>query len=232
MIQEIKTNSNCQTCLFKQVVMQYLTNEQFELIYDKTIQLKFKKSETILKQGNKFTHLVFLDSGTVKFHLENESGKNIILSVAKSPILLGSSNLFNEEINLFSITALEDCSACMIDINIFKTMIHQNCGLAIKILELVSNLYKDSITNFLNLANKQVAGRVAGTLIYLSEKIYNSTEFTLILSRKEMSEFVCCSMENLIHTFSRFQKEGIIKIEEKKIFIHEMNKLKTINRVG
>jgi len=93
-------------------------------------------------------------------------------------------------------------------------------------------MFRDSILNFVSLAHKYVNGRIADILIYLSEKIYKSTEFNLTLSRKELSEFAGCSQENIIHTLTRFNKEGIIKVEGKKITIINPGKLKEVSRTG
>ena len=104
--------------------------------------------------------------------------------------------------------------------------------LALKLLELSSSMFKDSILNFINLANKHVNGKVADILIYLSEKIYKKKEFNLTLTRKEMAEFAGCSHENIIHTLTRFHKEGIIYSEGKTINILDIARLTEICRLG
>ncbi|MFA6922639.1 MAG: Crp/Fnr family transcriptional regulator [Bacteroidales bacterium] len=211
---------------------QYISDEQFETLFNSAIQLKFKKGEHLLKQNNKFTHVAYLHKGRVKFNYENEFGKNLVLTVVNSPILLGGANLFNEDTNLFSITAIEDCEACMLDVSILKKLVINNSALAIHLLEFTTSLFKSSILNFVSLVHKQVNGRIADILIYLSQKIYKSENFMLTLTRKELAEFAGCSQENVIHTLTRFHKEGIIKLEGKNIEIIDGNRLSEINRLG
>jgi CRP/FNR family transcriptional regulator, polysaccharide utilization system transcription regulator len=227
-----KMPSDCSFCLFKMVVRQYLSEDDFTQLYQNTLQLRFKKGEHILKQGNIFTHIIFLKSGRVKFNFEDETGRNLVLTVVNSPNLLGGANMFNEDLNLFSITAIEDCEVCLIDINVLKRLVMQNAGLAIKLLEFVTTMFKDSILNFVSLAHKHVNGRIADILIYLSGKIYKSDCFTITLSRKELAEYAGCSQENIIHTLSRFDKEGIISLKAKKIEILDWHKLNEISRKG
>lgn len=222
----------CEQCLFKQIIRQFINEEEFQLLYNSSIQLKYKKGETILKQNSQFSHIVFLSKGCVKFNFENEFGKNLILTIIDSPTLLGGINVFNEATNMFSIIAIEECEACLIDINVLKNLALKNSALALRLLEFSSAMFKDSILNFISLAHKHVNGRVADILIYLSRKIYKSEEFILTLTRKELAEFAGCSSENIIHTLTRFHKEGIIHSDGKRIKIQDSKRLSEISRLG
>jgi len=223
---------NCDECLFKVISCQYIKKEEFEKLQTTTTQLRFKKGEVILKQGLKANHLVFLLKGSVKFNYENENEKNLILTISKAPALIGSANIFNEGLNLFSVTAFEDCNGCLIDINILKKIALNNSTYVLKLLEIILGMFRISIFNFISLAHKQVHGRVADILIYFSQNIYQSSEFTLAQSRQEIAEFAGCSKENVIHTLRKFHEEGIIKIKGKKINILDFDKLLQISKVG
>ena len=224
--------ANCELCLFKQLVRQYISEEEFQPLYNRSIQLKYKKGENILKQGGRFTHIVYLSKGCVKFNYENEFEKKIILTIVDSPKLLGGINIFNDELNMFSITATDECEACLIDINVLKNLALKNSALALRLMEFATSMFRDSILNFISLAHKQVSGRVADILIYLSEKIYKSDKFILTLTRKELSEFAGCSQENIINTLSRFHKDGIICTNVKIIEILDKSRLAEISRFG
>jgi CRP/FNR family transcriptional regulator len=165
-------------------------------------------------------------------NFETESGKNIILTIANAPILLGGAIILNSGINIFSIIAIEECEVCLINIGILKSFVERNGKLSLTMLEFLSVMFKDSIFNFISLAHKQVNGRIADVLIYLSKTIYQSNKFTLTISRKEIAEFAGCSQENVIHTISKFHKEGIIKSEGKDIQIINWDKLAKISQVG
>ena len=224
--------TDCERCPFKQLVCEYISEKDFQFLYNSSVQLKFRRRENILKQGSRFTHIVFLSKGYVKLNYENEFGKNLILTIVDPPRLLGGINVFNDDTNMFSITAIDECEACLIDINVLKNLALKNSALALRLLEFSTSVFRDSIINFISIAHKHVNGRVADSLLYLSEKIYKSTKFILTLTRKELSEFAGCSPENIIHTLTRFHKEGIIKNEGKNITITNNKKLKEISRFG
>jgi CRP/FNR family transcriptional regulator, polysaccharide utilization system transcription regulator len=233
MLNTIDTNPfDCNSCLFKHFICQFISPQDFELLYKNTQQLRFKKNEYILKQGAKSSYMVYLSKGHVKMNFEIDSGKNIILTISNAPNLLGGAIFFNEGINIFSIIAIDDCEVCLIDVDILKSFIEKNGTLSLKLLEFLSTMLKDSIYNFVSVAHKQVNGRIADVLQYLSKKVYKSNSFTLTLTRKEVSEFAGCSQENVIHTFSKFHKEGLIRINGKDIEILDFEKLAKISKTG
>ena len=223
---------NCDDCLFRIISCQYIAPAEFENLRERSVQLRFRKGEAIFKQGARATHLAFLQKGIVKFFYEDEQEKNLILTITKSPSLLGGANIFNESVNLFSIYAVEDCELCMIDLQMLKEIALTNNKFLMKLLELVTGMFKDSILNFINLAHKQVNGRIADIILYLSASVYRSQNFTLTLSRKELSEFAGCSTENVIHTLSRFHREGILSVKGKSIVINDLERLTKISKVG
>ena len=133
--------------LLKIISSQFITEDEFETLYDSSVILQFKKGEVLLKQGMKTTHLVFLTTGMVKFNYQESSGKNLILMFSKAPSILGGANIFYDGINIFSITAIEDCEGYLIDVEQLKTIALNNSNFAMKVLELVSGMFKDSIFN-------------------------------------------------------------------------------------
>lgn len=91
---------------------------------------------------------------------------------------------------------------------------------------------KSSILNFISLAHKQVNGRIADILLYLSKNVYEDKLFTLTLSRQELAEFAGCSKENVIHTLRNFDTDGIIKVSGKNIEIINFERLQKVSKSG
>src|SRR5665647_2473407 len=70
---------------FRRICMQFISDKDFDKLEKTSVKLNFKKGETILKQGGMPTHIVYLEKGIVKFNYENESGKNLILTIVSAP---------------------------------------------------------------------------------------------------------------------------------------------------
>jgi len=209
-----------------------MNEDEFEIIRKESVQLKFSKGEVVYKQGGKAQSLMFLHSGIVKFCYEYETGQNYIMTVVGGPKLLGGANLFFRETNIFSITAIEDCEICLIDLGAFVKVAMGNPSYILSMCENTLNMFQHSIFNFISLAHNQANGRIANVLLYLWEHVYRDSGFDFTLSRKELAQFAACSHENVITTLSKFNKEGLLELEGKKIIIKDMAGLSEISKRG
>lgn len=229
---EITQFDDCFECIFKATCNQSISPDEFHFLFQSTMQQSYKAGEIILKQGMRTNHLVYLISGIVKFNYLDENGKNLILTLSVAPTLLGLANILNEDVNLFSIIAIEECKGCLIDLNKLKLLTMNNRMFMMNILKMSTGMFRSSIMNFISLAHKQVNGRIADVLIYLSKNIYKSNQFTLSLSRQELAEFAGCSKENVIHTLRNFNSDGIISLSGKKVCILDPDRLVMISKNG
>ena len=219
--------------LLRRISLQFISPDDFKKIEKASVFLRFKKGETILKQGHAPTHIAYLQSGIVKFNFHStDSSKNTILALVAAPKILGGANLFYKDNNMFSIVAVEDCEVYLIEANVLFQLLKDNGNFAVAMFQLASDMFKRSILNFISVANKQKEARIADVFIYLSEEIYFNTSFKLSLTRKEIAEFACCSVENIIMTLSKWQQEGIVSFSGKDFEIADINKLKYISKIG
>jgi CRP-like cAMP-binding protein len=209
-----------------------MDEKTFQKIEKSSVRLAFKKGETILKQGGLSTHIAYLEKGIVKFNYENESNKNLIITIVAAPKIMGGANLFYKDNNLFSFIAVEDCEVTLIDSSVLLSVMMENAKFSIMLFQVASEMSKKSVINFISLAYKQKEGRIADILLYLSAEVYHNVKFNLSLTRKEIAEFAGCSTENVIMTLSKWQNEGVIITEGKHLEITDIEKLKLISKIG
>lgn len=67
-----------------------------------------------------------------------------------------------------------------------------------------------------NLTNKQLNGRMASALIFLSKEIYESNKFKLTLSRRDLADFTSMSTMGAIRVINSIKTDKII-IDEKGV---------------
>ncbi|MCX6279359.1 MAG: Crp/Fnr family transcriptional regulator [Bacteroidetes bacterium] len=223
---------NCKTCFLNTFTSAFLSEEERGSICGSADQLHFKKGEVILKQGANSTSIGFLHKGIVKFTYEKDAKKCYIMTIVSGPKLIGQANLFFREKNIFSIVAVEDCDICFLDSRKVLGLLENHGKFLLSLVERSSDMFQASIFNFISLAHNHVYGRIADILIFLWENVYRNSEYEFTLSRKEIAEFAACSHENVISVLSKYNKEGLIAFEGKKIIIKDMNKLKEISKNG
>ncbi|MEI6684139.1 MAG: Crp/Fnr family transcriptional regulator [Bacteroidota bacterium] len=227
-----KEQVDCSRCMFQAISCQFINPAEFRKLQQSSLRVHFTKGEEILRQGVKSSHLVFLQSGIVKFSMKDEAGHGLILTITRAPAMIGGADAINSGLNLYSLLAVEDCDVCFIDYALLLEIAMTNSLFMLKLMEMMTGMFKASILNFISLAHKQVNGRIADILLYLSRAVYQSPSFLLTLTRKEISEFAGCSTENVIHTLSKFHREGIIQVTGKKIVIADAIRLEKISKVG
>ena len=233
MMSETKNQKfDCNSCLFRNISCKLISKNDFGLLQRTSIQLHYKKGESVVKQGAKANHLVFLHKGIVKFSYQYHDGSNYIMTITKGPKLLGGANLFFKDINIFSINAIEECYICLIDSKVLRNIALKNPQYILSLCENTIDMFQHSIFNFISLAHNQVNGRIASILLYLYNHVYKDREYNFTISRKEIAEFAACSHENVITTLSKFNKEGFIELEGKKIIIKDMAGLSEISKRG
>jgi CRP-like cAMP-binding protein len=221
----------CLDCLFKSTCNQIAGQEENNFLFLNPIQQSYKKGEVIMKQGMKTNHLIYLHKGIVKFTYEDNNNKSLILAITKAPTLLGLANVLNEDINVFSILAIEECSGCLIDLNRLKMLMMSNRMFMLNIMKMSTGMFRKSIVKIISMAHKQTVGRIAEILIDLSNNVYQNDAFILSVSRQEFAEYAGCSKVNVIHTLQHFAAEGIIKVSGKKIEILNPERLMKISKI-
>ena len=227
-----KVNAICSDCAFRNQVCQSMSDDEFSKLNDSTRVMTYEKGEPIIVQGNEIRYIVYISSGLVKLENVSENKEVHIPAIIKAPALISGSFQFSSPVNLYSVIAIEDTTACLIDINVVRDRLKLNSLFSVRIFEMLSTFYQRVLDKQLTLACKRVPGRIAAVLLMFSEKFYNSDKFIFPLTRREISHLTSCSEENVIRTLSSFEQDGIITVSGKSVQILHPEKLKRIYDIG
>lgn len=213
-------------------VFKKLPNEDKNLLVDNCTVVKYKKGETICKQGGFANHIIFLTKGLAKNYIEGTNDKNLIIELVKPYELFGLTSLFQENVFHLSLATITEASVCFLEKKVFAGIVSKNSVFSKLIIEsfcVKSNLYFRKISS---LGNKQLHGRFADAILYLSKTIANSKELELSITRKEIGELAGISTESAIRLLSELNHDGIIKLEGKKITIIKQELLEKLSEIG
>jgi len=207
-----------------------LTPQERELLARSKTELIFHKGETIVKQGFVASHILYIEEGLAKLDVTND-GITSTVKILPSHHFVGIICTFASENLDFSSVALEPTRISMIDINLFEGFLHQNGDFACNIVRHMSALTNDLIHHISRFSHKNIDGALA-ILILEFYNIYNSEIFRLPLTRKEMADSIGYSKESVINTLSKFNKEKILGVWDKRIEILDMDRLLLISKAG
>lgn len=208
-----------------------LSAQQVAKINEFSYVVKFKKHDTIYRQGMPISHIVFIKTGLVKIFKEFDNNKNAIINIAGSGNFIGLLSTFSKNRYDYTATALMDCEIIYTDFNIFIEIIKGNGSYALHIMKNLSEQGIFIFDKLVNLSQKQVPGRIAGILVFFSE-LFNNNEFDLPLTRQEIADLISTTKESVSRTLTEFKNDRLIDIDEKKITIKSPDLLHRLKRIG
>ncbi len=223
---------NCITCSMKSPLFSVLTQAELELINCNKRHVIFKKGEVIVKQGAPMSHVISFTSGIAKVYIESSGDRNLVLQFIKPTNFLGAPGIFADQIHYSTVAAVEQSSVCFIDINIFKRVIKANIEFAESFMELISWTGIFNYERFNCLTHKNIHGRLADSLIYLHEKIFNDRDYSISISRQDMAELTGMSKDSVIRTLKELHEDNVIDMKKGYLKVNDIDKLKKISMLG
>ena len=223
---------NCKSCNRRKNIFALLNDDELELIDKHRYELTFNKGEIIFKQGSPLTHVACITDGLAKLYIEGLNKRNLILSFAKPVQMIGGPGMFVDYRHHFSVAAVEDTTACLIDTKIIEELIERNSIFARDILKRSNLTSISNFSKFINLTQKQMHGRIADAFIFLLDEIYGRNPFILSISRQDLADLTAMSKENVIRVMKVFKDQGLLKVEGNLIEILNKKELVRIGKTG
>lgn len=184
------------------------------------------------KQGAYTSYVLYLSDGLIKIYLEAPNKKNINIKLLRHSEFLGLSSLYEENVFNYSATALRDSTVCLIEKNSFKKLINNNGTFASELIKWYCRNEIHSYDVIRSLLSKQMYGRLADILLYLSGDHFKGEDIFACISRKDISEFAGLSFETTVRLLNELKSDGIIQTEGKKIVIQNLELLRGISKKG
>jgi CRP/FNR family transcriptional regulator len=223
---------SCENCQLKSLFFSNVKVDELTDICDIKEEFHYAKGDIIIKEGDSIKEFMYMKEGLVKLSKTSPLGKDQILSFSKPFDFVSLLSIFSSENYKYSVTAVEETTVCMLDLNVVKRYAQQNAMFTMDLMTHISEATDKIILENLSIKQKHLKGRVAHVLLYFSDYIYQEDEFELPVSRREIAEYIGMTTENVIRTLSEFRKDKIIKIFGKDILIADKKRLKSISEFG
>lgn len=223
---------NCTDCKIGSNCFKKLYPLELEFINKKKVQIQYSKGENICKQGAFASSVLYISNGLVKLYLENFNKKITNIQILGASDFIGLSSIYGENIYNYSVVALKDTEICIIEKEALKELIEKNGAFA---SSLIKKFCKDESYLFeriRSLSYKQMNGRLADVLLYLTSDLHIEQLVFNYLNRKDIADFACISKESTVKLLNEFNNEGIIHIDGKQITVLKPEVLKKISKSG
>ncbi|MBN1790411.1 MAG: Crp/Fnr family transcriptional regulator [Bacteroidales bacterium] len=211
---------------------QMLTPDEVELVRSSKTQVLFRKGDGLTKQGAFASYVLFIMNGLAKQYLENESTSNYSFRIIKPGEFIGLSAVFSKNTFNYSTVALTDCQAFLVEKEAILKVVQQNGPFAFQIIKRYCEQNADLYNTIQSLHYKQMNGRLADALLYIDNLKSENPGIFQLLSRKDLAEFAGISTESTVKLLKAFERDGLIKLDEKNILVVNHETLLEISKRG
>jgi CRP/FNR family transcriptional regulator, polysaccharide utilization system transcription regulator len=177
------------------------------------------------------SHVISVNAGLVKVYLEDEDHETILRIVTPTNFI-GGPGIYFDQLHHFSVSAMKETSICFIDLKIFKEILNQNKEFAAEFMKDFSRNVILVYNRLIKLTQNQLPGRMAYTLLYIFEEVYNSKENIISVSKQDLADLSAISRDSTVKILRDFQNEGIIRYTNNGVELLKPEILRMIRSIG
>lgn len=220
----------CQACSLNEICLPVgMASKDLDQL-DAIIERKqpISRGEHLFQTGDGFRCLYAVRSGSLKTYTTSEDGAEQVMGFHLPGELLGLDAIANSRHPL-SAKALETSSLCEIPFTDLELLSQQLPSLQHQMLRVMSQEIRDDEQNMVILGQKSAEERLAAFLISLSNRLqkrgFSANQFNLSMSRGDIGNYLGLALETVSRLFSRFQNEGLLRVDRKHIELLNRDKL-------
>ncbi len=225
----------CRNCSLTSLCLPMsLTSEDMELL-DSIVKRNrpLHRGDHLFRQGDKFHHIYVVKTGTVKSFDPGEDGSEQVLGFHLPGEMVGLDAIETGHHHC-SAKILETTAVCEIPFTRLEELSSSIPSLQHQMYRLLSREIGHDEDMLTLLGKRNAEERLASFLLSLSGRFqrrgFSPSDFYLSMSRHEIGNYLGLAVETVSRLFTRFQDEGLLKVERKHVQLLDIARLKQIPR--
>ena len=190
-----------------------------------------RRGETLFRSGDAFQSLYAVRTGSFKTVVVHRDGAEQVTGLHLPGDALGLDGICEDQQTCDAV-ALEDSSVCVIPFALFETLCHDIRPLQRHFYRIMGRALARESNLLMLLGTMSAEQRVAAFLLNFSERLrlrgYSPLSFCLRMTREEMGSFLGVKLETVSRMFSKFQRDGLVKIRGKSVQLLDLERLAQI----
>lgn len=179
----------------------------------------YKRGQTIFAEGDEGIGFYVLISGKVKIFKLSPEGKEQIFHVFGPGEPFGEAAVFAGERFPAHAETLEESRVFFFPRASFVELIKEDPSLALNMLAILSRRLRTFALLVEDLSLKEVPGRLAAYLLYLSDARDRADELTLDIAKNQLASLLGTIPETLSRILTRMVRQGLIQLDGPRIII-------------
>ena len=192
---------------------------------------KVRKGQHLYRSGDAFEAIYAIRIGWFKTDVLLEDGREQVTGFQMTGEMLGLDGISTENHSCNAV-ALEDSEVCVIPYTQLEDLAREVDGLQHQFHKVMSREIVRDHGVMMLLGSMRAEERLAAFLLNLSQRFnargFSPAEFHLRMTRDEIGSYLGLKLETVSRAFSRFQDEGLIKVQQKHICILDLPGLRRL----
>lgn len=210
------------TALRQVPLFRTLDDPQLHSIEALCAERRYRRGEVIFHQGDPGGWLYVIDSGYVRIYVVNPDGREMAIRVFGPGSAFGELSVIDGKPRSATAAALRDVSAFVLYREDVRTLLQQNSGIALQIIEMLAERLRFTTTYSQSLAFLDAPERVASVLVQLSRVLALDPPIRLELTQQDLAEFANTTREWINRTLHTFAENNWIRIERGAVVVSDI----------
>jgi CRP/FNR family transcriptional regulator len=189
------------------------------------------RGDPVFQVGDPSQSLYAVHSGCIKTCTPTADGHEQILGFHLPGELVGLDALENEN-HVCGAVALETVHVCELPLEQLEDMCHRLSALPHRLLRLIGREVTAGHAMLLLLGKRSAEERLATFLVNLASRFrqrgFSEKEFGLSMPRDDIANYLGLARETVSRLFTRFQADGLLSVQRRRVRIHDMQRLQTL----
>jgi CRP-like cAMP-binding protein len=220
------------TTLIEQIASISLFNglpaDQVEALTMITVENSYLKGENIFSEDEQAKGFYVVLSGRVKVFKLSSEGREQILHIFGPGEVFGEVPVFAGKKFPASADVMEASRILFFPRDSLLRLIEKNPAIALNMLAVLSKRLRSFTSMIDDLSLREVPGRLAKHLLYLSEQKQNSHDLELNITKGQLASLLGTIPETLSRILTKMAEQGIIESDGRKIRILERDSVEEL----
>ncbi|WP_428908250.1 Crp/Fnr family transcriptional regulator [Niallia sp. Krafla_26] len=190
---------------------------------------RYRKDEIIYLQDDEAQNFYLLKSGRVKLFLTSANGMELTVKILGTHHIFGDASYFSKSPRLTSATALTDIEVLSVELKNLLPLLSKNPCLIAELLDILSQTIRVLSTQMYSMAFLSAEKKVAHILVQLGSfvmDIGSNDKYTIEYTHQDLAELVGLARVTTTKELKKFEKQGWIELDYRKIHILDEESLK------
>lgn len=225
-----QSGARCSSCVLRNVCMASSLDDSDVVRLGNVVRnwRMIKQGQALYRAGDPFQSIYALRSGSLKTVLSHASGREYVSGFFLPGETVGLDGIATE-FHTCDAIALEDSAVCVIPFHLLETLCREVKSLQQLVHRMLSAEIVRETGQMMLLSNLSAEQRVAAFLLNISDRLrrrgYSATCFALRMTREDIGSLLGMTLETASRTLSRFQQEGLIRVQGKQIELLDLDAL-------